>query len=67
MIRALLLLSPLLISISSFAQTATLKGIVFDASTNETLIGVAVSIVDGPGIVTNLDGGYSLKVSPGSY
>ena len=67
MIRALLLLFPLLISISSFAQTATLKGVVFDASTNETLIGVAVSVVDGPGIVTNLDGQYSLKVSPGSY
>ena len=67
MIRALLLLSPLLLSICSFAQTATLKGVVVDGNTNETLIGVTVAMVDGPGTVTNLDGEYSLKVSPGSY
>jgi outer membrane cobalamin receptor len=67
MIRSLLLLFPILLSIFSFAQTATLKGVVVDGNTNETLIGVTVVIVDGPGIVTNLDGEYSLKISPGSY
>ena len=67
MIRALLLLFPLLLSICSFAQTATLKGIVFDGNTNETLIGVTVVIASESGTVTNLDGEYLLKVSPGSY
>jgi len=67
MIRALLLLFPFLISIVSFGQTATLKGVVSDGSTNETLIGVTVVMADGPGTVTNLDGEYLIKVSPGSY
>ena len=67
MIRALLLLSPLLLSICSFAQTATLKGVVVDGNTNETLIGVTVAMADGLGTVTNLDGEYSLTVPPGSY
>ena len=67
MIRALLLLFPLLLSICSFAQTATLKGVVIDGNTKETLIGVTVVVADGSGTVTNLDGEYSIKVSPGSY
>ena len=67
MIRALLLLFPLLLSICSFAQTATLKGVVIDENTKETLIGVTVVVADGSGTVTNLDGEYSIKVSPGSY
>ena len=67
MIRALLLLFPLLISISSIAQSATFKGVVTDEGTNETLIGVTVVMADGSGTVTNLDGEYSIKVSPGSY
>ena len=67
MIRALLLLFPLLLSICSFAQTATLKGIVTDGNTNETLIGVTVVMADGLGTVTNLDGEYLLKVPSGSY
>ena len=61
MIRALLLLFPLFLSICSFAQTATLKGIVTDGNTNETLIGVTVVMADGLGTVTNLDGEYYSK------
>lgn len=67
MTRALLLLFPFLISIVSFSQSATLKGVVTDRNTGETLIGVAVAMADGPGTVTDLDGQYSIKVAPGSY
>jgi hypothetical protein len=53
-----------LFSLSVQAQTKTLTGIVSDVSNNEALIGV--SIYSGStGTVTDIDGSYSIEVSPG--
>lgn len=55
----MLLISP----IALFAQTRDVKGVVRDASTGETLIGVTV-VEKGTtnGTMTDLDGSYTLKV-----
>ncbi len=54
----------LLTSVSAFAQTKTVTGTITDA-TNEPLIGVSV-VVQGTstGTVTNMDGKYSISVTP---
>lgn len=45
-----------------------IKGIVKDAKTGETLPGVAISIKNTTqGVMTDLDGGYQLNVTPGKY
>lgn len=49
-----------------FAQNATLKGIVTDASTSETLPGVTVRVGDS-GTVTDESGAYTLSLAPGNY
>ncbi|MCW5920908.1 MAG: TonB-dependent receptor [Saprospiraceae bacterium] len=49
-----------------FAQNATLKGIVTDASTGETLPGVTVRVGD-TGAVTDESGAYTLSLAPGNY
>ncbi|MBX2892256.1 MAG: TonB-dependent receptor [Saprospiraceae bacterium] len=49
-----------------FAQNATLKGIVTDASTRETLPGVTVRVGDS-GTVTDESGAYTLSLAPGNY
>lgn len=51
----------------SFAQTGTLKGVVKDAVTNETLIGASVLVAEGKGVVTDFDGNFSIQVNPGEY
>lgn len=50
------------------AQTGTLRGTVFDATTGETLIGASV-VKQGTtqGISTDLDGKFSLALSPGVH
>ena len=54
----------LLTSVSAFAQTKTVTGTITDAN-NEPLIGVSV-VVQGTstGTVTNMDGEYSISVTP---
>lgn len=53
--------------IQVFAQKATLKGILKDSKSNETLIGVNVSIDSTQGTTTDIDGKYELSLSPGTY
>lgn len=53
--------------VSLFAQKATIKGILKDSKTNETLIGVNISVDSITGTTTNEDGSYELSVEPGKY
>ncbi len=66
--RQLIVVILALLSFFSFAQNGKIRGIVIDESTNETLVGVAV-IVGGTttGTSTDLDGAFSLDLSPGTY
>ncbi|MBS3806860.1 MAG: TonB-dependent receptor [Bacteroidales bacterium] len=65
---ALIIISVLLISQSLSAQKGTLRGKIIDHENGETLIGATVSLKDKPvGTITDFDGNYSLKLSPGSY
>lgn len=65
---ALIIISVLLISQSLFAQKGTLRGKIIDRENGETLIGATVSLKNKPvGTITDFDGNYSLKLSPGSY
>lgn len=52
---------------SLFAQQATLKGLVTDAASGETLIGVNVVHAPGKGTATGVDGRYQLELPPGNY
>lgn len=50
------------------ASTGTLKGTVKDKTTGEALIGATVQIVEtGDGVITDIDGNYSLPMKSGSY
>ena len=40
-----------------------ISGVVTDASTNETLIGVNIILSDGSGTTTDLDGRYELNIN----
>lgn len=51
----------------AFAQEGTIKGKVAENVDNETLIGATVTLEDGTGTVTDLDGNYTLKTSAGSH
>jgi len=57
-----------MLSVSGFAQTINVKGIVTDASSGETLIGVSVVQVGvgTVGTVTDVDGSFSLTVNQGA-
>ncbi|MFK7950507.1 MAG: carboxypeptidase-like regulatory domain-containing protein [Saprospiraceae bacterium] len=58
----------LLLTISSFAQDATIRGVVRDDVTGEPVIYANVYISGTTnGVSTNLDGFYSLNVAPGTY
>jgi hypothetical protein len=50
------------------AQTSGIRGTIYDDETNETLIGVSVQ-VEGLSIgdATDLDGDFTIKLSPGTY
>ncbi len=53
-------------SVSGWAQTQTVSGVVTDAKTNEPLIGAAVMVKGTTnGMATELDGKYTLKVKEG--
>lgn len=52
-------------SVAVHAQTVSIQGKVVDARTNEALIGVSIlEVGTSNGTITDLDGNYSLKVSP---
>lgn len=62
-------LALLLLPLAIYAQNGTIRGVVIDGGTNETLVGAAVVIKEPfQGVTTNLDGEYVLdKLTPGKY
>jgi len=65
--RIILFFSLLLVCLSAVAQQGVLKGKVTDAQSNETLIGVNIIANTGSGVVTDMNGEYTLKLDPGRY
>ncbi|MEE9431404.1 MAG: carboxypeptidase-like regulatory domain-containing protein, partial [Melioribacteraceae bacterium] len=59
----------LLLTISTFAQTGTITGLVKDANTNETLIGanIIVNELDNVGAATDINGKFKIIAPVGSY
>ncbi|WP_029902867.1 TonB-dependent receptor [Prevotella sp. 10(H)] len=59
----------ILFSSFSYAQTYKIKGIVYDARTKETLIGVPIIVKDhgGKGIASDEKGEYNLSLPKGNY
>jgi len=49
------------------AQLHTIKGTITDAVTRETLIGASVLYAEGKGMITDLDGQFTLKLPAGTY
>ena len=68
MTKFILSLIFLSLSIASFAQTGIIRGAIFDDKTGESLIGVTVQ-VEGTttGTITDFDGKFEIKVTPGVY
>ena len=64
-LRALLIVAMLVIPLSSFSQTITVKGKVTDAQTGETMIGLNV-VIKGTvrGVTTDIDGNYTMTNCP---
>lgn len=66
-------LSTIFLTVSFFLTTglfaqSMLKGSIKDASTNEKLPGVTISVKNSTiGAISDLDGNYELKLSPGKY
>jgi iron complex outermembrane receptor protein len=65
--KKLQLLILICVTIQAFAQKATIKGTLKDSKTQETLIGVNVSVDSLNGTITDIDGKYELTVEPGKY
>lgn len=64
-LRALTLASGLLLTVSSFAQTAAVKGHVKDAS-GEPIMGATIT-VNGKAVgITDMDGNFSVDAAPGA-
>ena len=57
----------MLFSVQLMAQNSGIKGNIKDQVTGEALIGAAVSIGPGKGVVTDLDGNFIFKLEPGEY
>jgi iron complex outermembrane receptor protein len=56
-----------LLASSVYAQDSFLKGVVKDAITGETLIGANVVYAEGKGVITDIDGKYSVQLPAGDY
>lgn len=66
--RSLITLFFLLTSICTFAQEGTIRGMVFDDKTGETLVGVTILVQDTTmGTTTDLDGQFSIDLPVGDY
>ena len=65
-IRTFLLVLTTLYSLHFFGQ-GLVKGVVTDAITNESLIGVNIVYEPGKGGVTDIDGNFSIPLENGSY
>jgi len=53
--------------LSATPQTATIEGAVKDAGTKETLIGVNIVTDKNIGVITDINGKYSLSLDPGTH
>ncbi|MCU0377304.1 MAG: TonB-dependent receptor [Bacteroidales bacterium] len=64
-LRALLVISLLLISLTSFSQNITVRGVVTDSQTGEAMIGLNV-IIKGTsrGVATDVNGNYTITDCP---
>lgn len=51
--------------VNGIAQNATIKGLITDAITKESLIGATVVVGPGKGAVADIDGNYVFKIAPG--
>lgn len=51
----------------AFSQKFTIRGVVKDGGSDETLIGATISYAQGKGVVTDMDGRYFLKLEKGTY
>jgi len=65
-IKALLIALISLYSLSFFGQ-GSVEGIVTDAVTGETLIGVNIIYAPGKGVVSDINGYYNIELKNGSY
>ena len=65
--RRVLLLFTLFVSFASYAQNATIKGLIMDGEENEPLIGGNVILNTGIGAATDFNGNYTISVEPGTY
>ncbi|MEI7595207.1 MAG: TonB-dependent receptor [Bacteroidota bacterium] len=62
----LIFISALFCSFSK-AQTYTIKGNIKDATSSETLIGANITYATGKGVVSDIDGNYSISLVNGEY
>lgn len=65
--KAVLTVFTLFVTTTLFAQTS-IKGVVTDSKTGETLPGVTISVKNTThGVISDVDGNYELNVGPGKY
>lgn len=57
----------LLLSQFAFAQKGIIKGTIVDAITAEPLIGATVLIAEGTGVITDINGNFSIEADYGEY
>ena len=55
------------LSFTGWAQTGTVKGVVTDAVTGETLLGANIVYAEGKGLAADFDGAFSVDLAPGPY
>jgi hypothetical protein len=60
-------LAVLVTATAGYAQKTRIHGVVKDQSSGEPLISANVLVAEGRGVVTDLDGNYSISVENGSY
>jgi hypothetical protein len=51
----------------AFSQTAEIKGNVKDDATGESIVGATVLIAEGKGVVSDINGNFSIKADSGIY
>ncbi|ALO16709.1 TonB-dependent receptor [Salinivirga cyanobacteriivorans] len=68
-LKSVVLFALLCFSSAMYAQNGTIRGTIIDDATGETLVGAQIIIKEmpGTGTITDLDGAFSLNVSPGNY
>lgn len=50
-----------------FAQTSTIKGVVADSKTKETIVGASVIVDVSSGTATDINGEFTFKLAPGKH